>query len=385
MIMPTNLKMSRRYLFDFIMVAMVIISSCGSSETYPNHCNVVSVDIDRATDFVSTRTILDPSHMDIVRLSGDNITIGLVKSFKVNNDKFYILNENGSAIYIFGKSGALESVIDRYGNAGNEYSDITDFCADGENIYILDQNKEKVHHLLTDGRYVSNTDISSIWGNQIFTAEGNVYVINNGSDTELGKYHLFRIDDGHIEPMLPFTTASGIYMRQNHSGNHVFIRETNTLYEIKDGEPKELLTLDFGDLSLPEELTGADAIELLKNKALDKYVLGVDKVESDGRRILFFCDVKSRPKVIVYDLDKREIVDICSGFKNDMFLGVGLGNYTLAEGNVYDFYYADELCTVLDYSDDSVLSAEYKEMKHQLRSELTPEDNPIIFRYEMLR
>lgn len=361
-----------------------MMSACESSKNSRYSDEVVDVSYNSMKGYISASTIISPDFVDIIRLSNDCVTMGLVKSFKPYGDCLYVLNESGNAIYIFKDNGELESVISRYGNAGDEYSDITDFCVDSNNVYILDQNKQKIHHLLNDGKYIGNIDISSIWGNQIFIVDHVLYVINNASDTEIGKYHLFKIEKNKIEPYLPFSTASGLYMKQSHAGPFVFIRENNTLYKIEDGNPKEVLKLNFGSLSLPETLIGADALQLMQNGAVDKYVLGIDRIQTDGNLIFLYCSVKSEPKVIVYDFYKKEIVEFCSGFRNDMFLGIGLMNYTITENNLYDLYYADELCTILENSNDSMLSEKYKIIRTKLLSEMSPEDNPIIFKYKML-
>ena len=365
--------------------ACALCCLCACTSTHDKNANTISLEVDynEMADFVSTRNILIPEDMEVVRLCNDSVSIGLVKAFKTTGERFYILNETSSAIYVFGNDGELKSTINRYGNAGNEYSDITDFCVSDSDIYILDQNKQKIHHLLTDGRYIEHIDISSIWGNQIFSVDNTLYIVNNASDTDYGKYHLFKIGKDKIEPFLPFSTAAGLYMIKSHAGKYVFTREDNTLYEIEDGSPKEILTLDFGMYSLPDFLKGADAMQLLRDGAPDKYALGVERIETDGERVFLYCDVKSVPKVIVYDSNRNEIVEFCSGFKNDIFLNIGLMRYSIYGKNLYDFYYADELSVILENLDETTLSEGDKKFKRQLQSELSYDDNPVIFKYRM--
>lgn len=373
----------KKYFFIFAVILLCIVASCHSSDEKGGDAKRVSVDMEGIKDYKPASEILDSTYIELIRLSSDNALIGKIEDIQISDNRIFILTESRSSILVFDEEGRLALTIDRYGNAGDEYSDITDFCVAGDIVYILDQHKQRIHKLSADGNYIDNIDIASIWGNQLFVADKDIFVINERSDTELGKYHLFKVSADKIQPYIPFKTPAGLTMQRSHSGNYVFVRENNKLYRIKNGAPEEIIFLDFGSLSLPEKYINADARELMAADIVDKYVLGVDKLQHSGDNLFFHCDVKGFPAVVVYNVKTGRIVDTCLGFWEDMFYGIGLDNYVVCDGYLYDVHYADELCTMLDNYDASHLQPEYKAKKDELRASIKADNNPIIFKYRI--
>lgn len=360
-----------------------MIAACNSSKSNTNEVETVGIDMESYNDFISSDYVLDSSFVQLIRLNGENLTLGKIESIQISRNNICVLNEDRSAVLIFGEDGSFINKVDRYGNAGDEYSDITDFCIDNDTIYILDQNKQKIHKLLFDGRYIGHIDISKIWGNQLMMADNELFVINERSDTELGKFHLFKVLEDRIEPYIPFKKPAGLEMQKSHSGNYVFIRESNTLYQIKNGQPEVLFALDFGNLSLPDKYVPYDARQLISSGVSDKFVLGVDRIEHSGNLLFLHCDAKGIPVVALLDVTDRTVKFVCRGFRDSMFYGAGLCNYIVSDGYLYDIYYADELCMILDNHTPEDLKEEYKKKREVLRKSLTPDDNPIIFKYKI--
>ena len=89
----------------------------------------VSVDMEGLKDYKPASEILDSTYIELIRLSNDNAFIGRIEDIRISDNRIFILNESRSSILVFDEDGNLAHTIDRYGNAGDEYSDITDFCA----------------------------------------------------------------------------------------------------------------------------------------------------------------------------------------------------------------------------------------------------------------
>ena len=70
----------------------------------------------------------------MLKLPTDTL-MGEIKSIKCENNKIYI--SDGLTLFIFSEEGELISCFEKRGEAPDEYSGISDFVIDGEDIIIL--------------------------------------------------------------------------------------------------------------------------------------------------------------------------------------------------------------------------------------------------------
>lgn len=370
-----------------LSICFLVILSLASCKKVDRDDNVkeIVVPLEGYDKYVSTKEILDPDFFEIISLSNDSVSLGLIEDIQFSDSLFYLLNNSRNKIFIFDESGELKTIIDRQGGASEEYSEIESFTINNGMVFILDLNKRKILNYLQDGKFIDSIDISTIWANQLAVIKDEIYAYNDLSDTDSGKFHLFKVSSNKkFDSFLPFSLNPGSRMKKSITDNFVYERESNILYSVVEGKPEALLKFDFGEFNLPPKYLSSDVIELIQSGVIDKYMLGVDEIQKAGDKIILKCDMKGDPALLVYDLSQEEVNYFCRGFKQDMFFGIGLKKYLFDEGYVYDLYYADELCLILDNFIPDNITPEYLRKRDELRASIYPESNPVIFKYKLL-
>ena len=89
---------------------------------------------------------------------------------------------DGLTLFIFSEEGELISCFEKRGEAPDEYSGISDFVIDGENIIILDRNQQKTITYDHLGNNISTFHLE-YYAQAISPIVNNTFFLYNGFDT----------------------------------------------------------------------------------------------------------------------------------------------------------------------------------------------------------
>ena len=92
----------------------------------------------------------------MIKLPSDTI-MGEIERIKYENNCIYI--SDGRTLFIFSESGELLSCFEKRGNGPGEYSGITDFMIDGENIVVLDRSQQRLITYEHSGKAVATRNL----------------------------------------------------------------------------------------------------------------------------------------------------------------------------------------------------------------------------------
>lgn len=384
--------------FVAILVCMTIclFSSCLKTNDSDRGGATVSIDLEKSKQFISDEesSLIVPDECAIIQLDCHK-QLGSIEDVKFNGDRMVVMDNGRQGLHVLNSRGICEHEIFHLGKSSNEYIEITDYCATDESIYILDMSSQKVLEYAYDGTSKGVTGISSYWANQFFVIDDHIYLVNNGSDTKNGQYHIFEIEkDGSlVKSHIEFGKSFGF----GDDGSKVFYakdsvfyadRLSNTIFRISSGKCEPYIHLDFGKYNLPEQFVELDARQLMKqtNGEYKKYVLGIEGMQASGNLLFVKFQQDSDNYLLVLDHKKKAEVLLCRGIVVKNMYRMGLVNYYIHDEYIYNVYDGDDFVNFvnnMDMQDDSMDNRYYIQLKEIVSERSEDPGNPIIIRYKI--
>lgn len=122
----------------WLLVCWVFITfGCLPEEQRLTSVPAIEVDIASDTELKLSEYF---ENFRMLKLPTDTL-MGEIENIKCENNKIYI--SDGLTLFAFSEEGELALCLEKRGEAPDEYSGISDFVIDGENIIILDRNQQK--------------------------------------------------------------------------------------------------------------------------------------------------------------------------------------------------------------------------------------------------
>lgn len=344
-----------------------------------------------ADGFISGRALVDSTRCRIIELDSAGGPVGHIDKLLLSDGKLVVRDRDSRRLLVFDeKSGAFLYAVSHVGKASNEYLDITDYCATPRYIYVLDMHSQKILiYRSADGAYLRTINISRYWANSLFVLGDAIYLVNDGSDTSVGKYHLFKIDEEGkcMAKYLPFDTDYSLCAEQclatlPESGEALYCLAPNKIYRIDKDGCDLYLQLDFGRWTLPTEYLGKDLRELAQSGVWDRYVLGVRNMKATGRFLLFEFSLGDQSYTLCYDRESGE-VETGKGVLMDCAYQAGLSEYFAQEKGIYNVYDASEYLTLYKeiLSKKTYSQPQCQDEQDALYRRTMPAANPILFYY----
>lgn len=379
----------KKEIFVFSILCLSFFS-CNHEE------RIVSVDVDNAKSYITDEEsgLFVPNECELVQMNCPT-GIGTIEDMKFDKDKMILLDNGRQRIHILNKNGVCEHEIYRLGKASNEYIEITDFFAANDKVYIYDMSSMKIVEYDYEGQCKGVTDISDYWANHFFVIGEHFFLINELSDTKDGKKHIFEIrkDGTLVKSYLPFEQEEGLtsdFCFSFYSKDSVFYaqRESNTIYKVTSGKCEPFITLDFGKYNLPDKFKYMDARELLlnTNREYEKYILGIEKIQSSGDFLFVRFELNNDDYLLVINHKTKTNVLLCKGIAVNSMYHLGLMHYFFNGGSIYNLYDGDDFALSVKIIEDDKEPIEEKylrELKEIASERAIDPGNPIIVKYKI--
>lgn len=367
------------------VVLGVVAVSC-SDKVIETALDRIDINLSSAEGFVPCKDIFDTTQAKICVLNKD---VGYIDAFKVTDDITCILSGNRQKIQLFDGNGVFLKEIYHVGKSALEYVEIADFYVSDSNVYVLDTFSRKIVVYSLSGTKAQKIDISNYWANSLFVLDGDIFLVNEGSDTANGKYHLFRIDtngrliDSYIKFKENPGLTSDICYAQYKDTVYYIQRDENMIYLCNTNGIVPLLKFDFGKYNMPEQYLSMDARRLMSVSDYKDYCLGIDGIKVSEQYIFVTFSAKNNNYVAIYDRHAQTLLHICRGIAIKGQYGIGLMNYRISDNTIYDIYYADELSVMLEekFKSGTTISENYSKQLHELQKQIKGKYFPVIFKY----
>ncbi len=301
------------------IIFLVTIASCQTHNTEKLDTTIVPIrlDWDNVVDELDYSFMVEDSVLAIPLETRDDCLIGEVTKLAYQNNLIYIMDNMSKTIFVFDIKGKLVMKLRAVGNGPGEYINITAFTVVGTDIVIYDHHVSRLFFYNEKGEHIRTEDASDIWGMDMFLLQDKLYLVNNGSNSGKGFYHLFTVNpnkpDEH-EAFLPFEDQGnkgwgiGNYAAPLKDEALIYYFPFDTLYTVKDGKAYPSYCVDFGNKRLPQKYINGDGYDALRTAIRENYITGFQRVVQSNRYIFISLWGDKGEYVAVYDKETGETV-----------------------------------------------------------------------------
>ncbi len=301
------------------IIFLVTIASCQTHNTEKLDTTIVPIrlDWDNVVDELDYSFMVEDSVLAIPLETRDDCLIGEGTKLAYQNNLIYIMDNMSKTIFVFDIKGKLVMKLRAVGNGPGEYINITAFTVVGTDIVIYDHHVSRLFFYNEKGEHIRTEDASDIWGMDMFLLQDKLYLVNNGSNSGKGFYHLFTVNpnkpDEH-EAFLPFEDQGnkgwgiGNYAAPLKDEALIYYFPFDTLYTVKDGKAYPSYCVDFGNKRLPQKYINGDGYDALRTAIRENYITGFQRVVQSNRYIFISLWGDKGEYVAVYDKETGETV-----------------------------------------------------------------------------
>lgn len=379
-----------------ILLFTTILVGCGGnlSKQRDDNLLVLTIDWNGVVDKFDYSSMVEDSVLMIPLETREDCLIGEVTKLIYQNDLIYVADEISKSIFVFDLSGKFVTKVHSPGNGPGEYVNITGFVVYGDDIIIYDHMMGRLFFYDANGQFIRDKDVSAIWGTDMFEMDNKLYLVNDGSTSESGCYHLFTVD-------LPDADKYGMYLPFDKEKDNqgwgvdsycsklkdealIFFWPYDTLYSVKAQEAYPSYRIDFGNKRLPKETIYGDGVKALQTAISGSYVTGLNRVHQSNSFLFLLYGDSDSDYTTVYN-KKTGSMQTSKSLVNDRLGGLLLQSskvgYTIQDERIIQCYPADYIGyfseEYLDeahfYSED--LRQRFKEWFHCENEEM----NPVVF------
>ena len=269
-------------IFLFLIFLTIVIYSCQQTERYHS---ITTVDVDVASNS-ELKLSKYFENFRMLKLPSDSV-IGEINRIRYDNNLIYISDKR--TMFIFSNSGELLSSFTKRGRGPGEYSSITDFTVDGNEIIILDRSLRKLLVYNHFGECISNRSLE-YWAQAISPVVNNIYFLYFGTqynDNNEG-HKLCKVKFGQEESLyLDIDKNKEKYLRifsrhnfYHHKESIYFFEALNdTVYNtVEDGSMQPLFYVDYKGKNIPSSFFKkgyTDILNFFEEFNMTSYAYGV--------------------------------------------------------------------------------------------------------------
>lgn len=307
----------------WLLVCWVFITfGCLPEEQRLTSVPAIEVDIASDTELKLSEYF---ENFRMLKLPTDTL-MGKIENIKCENNKIYI--SDGLTLFAFSEEGELALCLEKRGEAPDEYSGISDFVIDGENIIILDRNQQKTITYDHSGNSISTFHLK-YYAQAISPIVNNTFFLYNGFDTshKLHRIKNWKEDSVFLEVDKNQTGYLFIFAHHNfyqdHDSIYFFQLINDTIYKsVEGGNMNPFLHIDFKGKNIPTSFFSDKKYENVKdffdNLNKRSYAYGIYSFIRDKRFTMFGSFYQKNKKLTLFD-HKNKSSNTFGTIKDDVY------------------------------------------------------------------
>lgn len=216
------------------------------SSLQPNP-EIEEIDIDnaqRCDEFLFSSYFESPTVIALE--TNSNCIIRNIQAIDYYEERFYILDDEANALYVFSSDGSFIRTIGHEGNGHGEYMEISDFSIDREKgeLYLWDEALDMaLKYNINTGDYISSNRTKR-GGERSYSMQyykGRLYVNNTSADEDESHYLLREIDAETGQQLATYLNAD-----EYNKGWNFPIRFPHTIFYSKNSDAPKFVEM-FSD------------------------------------------------------------------------------------------------------------------------------------------
>lgn len=244
----------------------------------------------------------------------DSSLIGALASVKLSPEYIFVQTDN--TIKQFDRNGRFIKNIGRKGQAGDEYSGITDFCINSKHkeIQILDRKQKKILTYDYDGNYQESTPIDC-WALQLYKPDTETILTYSGNELDTHNAYKFNVYSATTNnSFYPIDAQRSKYLNILSPRNFYTLKDDNTIFfeafndtiytlDKSHVEPKYILSYSGKNTppSFFTEKNYENIMDFFQAFNSRDYVNSTHDVAEGNRKLLFSCYYGGAKYFNIYD------------------------------------------------------------------------------------
>ena len=260
----------------------------------------------------------------------DDCLIGEIDKLVIHNNKFFILDEMTSSLFIFSNKGEFIHKICQVGNGPNEYTELNNFFINKDNNNLILHGNSKLLFFDLDTYKQTKIENLSLNTQIAYFDDTFIHFLNNGIWN--GNYNIVAKRNGqtvyqHLlisKENVGYTYSNDFPFSQPMQNNEVFFAEifNNTIYLLNKDSMIVKYYIDFGRDALPKRFFESIPIEERSKRILNSGYCYFLSNYYRNEKLFRFNFTHGNKELSYYNFfDRREEL-IFNGFTDDYYLGV---------------------------------------------------------------
>jgi hypothetical protein len=379
-----------------------LVLACNTEQKDDTGINVIYFDTGKSIEEYDMKDLTDGTFSIIPLETTDECPVSKIDKIEIKDKRIYIMDQLAQSVYVFDMDGKYLNKIHKRGQGPGEYNNLSYMALTDSSIIIIDHfTGKQINYSIPSLKFISEERIfEKLWATEIFYLSGNVYYINNWSDSEAGKFRLFskRYGSDKFEKYLPFEEDGPISLGINGpaysiNGNEASLIYSgcDTVFRLRDGKIFPEYVVKFKDKKVKYS---SGKVENIFNDNPPGRVIGINRINESDRYLFLEIsmiingNIPSGPGnygdyICIHDKSDHSTV-ICPDniIYNTMFDDAyGIGRII---DNKIIFWY-DAYVLPLSYPEKlakrTFRKEEYGGRLKEVIANLADDDNPVLFIY----
>ena len=369
----------------WLLVCWIFIAS-GCHPKGQGLASIPAIEVDIASD-AELKLSEYFENFRMLKLPTDTL-MGEIRNVKCENNKIYI--SDGLTLFVFSEKGKFVSCFEKRGEAPDEYSEISDFVINGEDIIILDRNQQKTITYEHSGNSISTFHLE-YYAQAISPIVNNTFFLYNGFDTghKLHRIRNWKEDSVFLEVDKNQTGYLFIFAHHNfyqdHDSIYFFQPINDTIYKSVDGgSMAPILHIDFKGKNIPASFFSDKKYENIKdffdNLHKSSYAYGIYSFIRDERFTMFGSYYHKNKKLTLFD-HKNKSSNTFGTIKDDVCfkgLTIPLSQFIYHANKSGSIVVPLEAYSVVEWRNTYTPSEPFENVINEIRED----DNPVLLIFD---
>jgi hypothetical protein len=378
------------------VILLWMVACTGQQEKNATDANIETIPIDVRDAVYEGNLFLmvDTSYYEIIPLeTNDSCLIAEVTRLYLKGDKIIVYDERAQGAYIFNrKDGSFHARVRAIGNGPGEYPHGINDIGVSEHYIIVLAPPFGIMLYDFDGRFVKKISLQGSWGRNVITLdEKNFYLPNDWSGSDIGCFHLFRLDTEHnkVYSYMPYPKKDDDnrrgwsldkYYCYNGENFRLFMSTIDIIYNLgANDEITPVYAIDIVHRGLPKDIKTGDGYTAMNIANRDKLTMGIDDIAETSR----FLYVRAGSNYVIYDKKEKKTISIAMVYTNPVWTNMAVESlYSTAEKDIVTTYvsgqYLYRSCKYIQQEKIPMNSQFDKDFFEVMKKAVDEEDNPAV-------
>lgn len=339
---------------------------------------------DGATNVNATKWDKDPdSHFASQRIipleTNEDILMGDIKNITTYNDTYFILDSR-NVIFRFDRDGRFLSKIARQGRGHGEYSDASIIDVFGDEVYVLSTYEKKILTYSFDGEFHNEISLDE-WYFDMAVEDSYILLFSNNSNNSFKNYVKITPNGEILDSWDDFSkntsfTLGGKFLNKQGSSIFYFKPFDYRIFEYDGNGSKQIAEFNFTNNERYDKSDMEDIVEFNDMVRNTEYVRKFNSAAKVGDKLvvtysMYLNEYGIKDFIIIDDLKAGKCWNYClqeQGLCSTPFPGYG--------------YYLCDKALITYTTASGFIMANGEKMDKETLSQISPEGNPVLMRFE---